>query len=273
MYNYQYVRRAGLMNKLGLPGQLILHRFREGWTARHSRQGNSVMSTPADPISPFHLMAHLEPPAGLSEEWIHVYQALSRPVFVVAAFYSNPGAHLQSLESMVEWLDALRRTLATSEQAMPYIHGRAPRTWNIGHAIGQAIFPVNASIGSAVLFLTHPLPVQVNGQIIGPEEQAGPSRARLDELSGFDPFFLLAELASAVTCECNIHLGLSTIARLATLPVNEVGQQAEGQEKEPVTPTGLYRLIPPNRDGGTVPGGVTEQPLPNLLDYNEEGQP
>ena len=43
------------------------------------------------------LMAHLESPAGLSDEWKNVFGALRGPVLVVTAFYSHPDAHLLPL--------------------------------------------------------------------------------------------------------------------------------------------------------------------------------
>jgi hypothetical protein len=149
-------------------------------------------------------MAHLEPPAGLSDEWQVVFRALADQLYVVAAYYSHPDPHLLPLESLTAWLDAFRRTAANAQEVKPYLHGRAPKTWNLAHEIDQAIFPVHAVLGSAVGFLTEPLPVTAS-----PEQQAASSRRRLAELRGFDARPLLDDLAAAVTDESGVRLGLS----------------------------------------------------------------
>jgi hypothetical protein len=128
---------------------------------------------------------------------------LAGQVFIVSAFYSYPNAHLQPLESLKPWWDGFRLIKANAQEVMAYLHGRAPRTWSVGYAIDNAIFPIWVALGSAVTFLTHPLRVQLTA-----EEQAASSRARLAELIQFDGRPLLAQLAAAVTTECGVGLGL-----------------------------------------------------------------
>jgi hypothetical protein len=181
----------------------------------------------------------LEPPAGLSDEWQHVYRVLAQQVLVATAFYSHTDSHLLPLEALTAWRDGLRRVRGWAQKVMPYLHGRAPRTWDAGHTIDRAIFPIDASLGSVVSFRTNRLPLSLS-----PEAQAAPSRARLGELRGFDGQTLLSELAHAVTSECGVRLGLSDHEdRIETAEVaasSNTTQRTRGKARRPGNPANRW---------------------------------
>jgi hypothetical protein len=156
------------------------------------------MST--DSPSAVSLFAHLEPPAGLPDAWAARYKVLAAPALVVSGFYSEPEAHLQPLEWLAPWLDGLARILAEAQTALRELHGRAPSTWEAGHAIDAAGRRVYGRLGSVVTMLG-PMPFRGD-----PERRAAASRARLAELRGFDWRPLLLDLAAAVTAERAVHI-------------------------------------------------------------------
>src|SRR5262249_25626511 len=100
------------------------------------------------------LWAYREPPDGGSAEWGRVYRAFADPVTVVATFRAQSNAACRGTrELLAAWHDRLRRSEEAMSVVLPYLHGRAPRTWTAGHAIRNAITPISTSLCSAVRFL------------------------------------------------------------------------------------------------------------------------
>jgi hypothetical protein len=150
------------------------------------------------------MWAYREPPAGLSDEWARIYRELVDPVTVVAAFAAMADAVLRGNRDLfVAWDKTLQRRNEKAAEALRLLHGRAPRTWEAGHAIGSTITPVRIALSSVILFLANPHPTRD-----GAEATTLALRQKLaDALGNFDGHCLLNELASAVTSESHLRLG------------------------------------------------------------------
>lgn len=142
------------------------------------------------------MLAHFEPPSAFSENEKLIYGKLIAQIRIVTAFYSFSDVHLQPLEVLSKWLDALCRCRQSVNEILPQLHGAAQKTWNVANAINTAIFPVYSSLLMVVDSLKEPHPLKLPH-----EKLAEPFRARLGELGGTEFRPLLDELAIAISNE------------------------------------------------------------------------
>ncbi len=193
------------------------------------------------------LWAYRQPPGGLSPEWETTFRALVDPVSRVAAIYGIPGGVDRGTRGLYEaWYDTLTQSEIEESAVLPYLHGRAPRTWRIGHVIREAVASIRGALWPARDY-------DVPG---GDAEAAAAVRANLRELGEFDAASLFDQLADAVTSEC--HLPLS----LAPQP-SQPDWAAQGEVNDARATT----IDAPETTGGRF---NTRQELLEYLDHNGE---
>src|SRR5262249_51293555 len=119
------VRRAGLMNRLGLSGQSILRCFRIGRPGRRSRQGNSFVIHRS--ILPLHKV-----PPNLPPEWEGVFIALVEPLKLIHNLFFTPSVFRCSDEELRRHYLELGSADANARRMLDQIDGVAPQTWEAG---------------------------------------------------------------------------------------------------------------------------------------------
>jgi hypothetical protein len=146
----------------------------------------------------------------LTAEWEQVFRALVDPVSRVVTFYGLPGGvDRGSRELFGAWYDTLSGSTTEADAVLPYLHGRAPRTWRVGQAIREFATRFRNALWPAA-----------NSQFRftgkDPKTIARMVQESLGTLREFDAASLFDELAAVVTSECGVRLGLPLIAPAVT---------------------------------------------------------